>query len=104
MGHDLPMENDPFAFSRALCSLTRPVLRTEIMTMRAFLFEAGAVGGAGDCGYEPSSWTRMWVMYDSWTAMCQRDPAKPSSLEVLAVGIGNTNAVPGRRPWRSSSR
>jgi hypothetical protein len=74
------MEKEPFAFSRALCSLTLPVFRTEIMTMRAFLFEAGAVGGAGDCGYEPSSWTRMCVMYDSWTGTCQRDPTHASSF------------------------
>jgi hypothetical protein len=55
MGHDLPIEKVPFAFSLALWSLTLPVFRTDIMTMRAFLFEAGAVGGAGDCGNEPSS-------------------------------------------------
>jgi hypothetical protein len=50
MGHDLPMEKVPFAFSRALCSLTLPVFRTDIMTMRAFLLDVGAVGGGGDWG------------------------------------------------------
>lgn len=44
------MEKVPLAFSRALCNLTLPVLRTEIMIMRAFLFDAGAVGGGGDWG------------------------------------------------------
>lgn len=72
MGHDLPMEKVPFAFSRALCSLTRPVFRTDIMIMRAFLFEGGALGGGGDWGKEPSSWTRICVIYDSWTATSQR--------------------------------
>lgn len=70
MGHDFPMEKVPLAFSRALWSLTRPVFRTEIMMMRAFLFDAGAVGGGGLWGNEPSSWTRMCVMYDSWTVTC----------------------------------
>jgi hypothetical protein len=48
MGHDLPIEKVPFAFSRALCSLTLPVFRTDIIIIRAFLFDVGAVGGAGD--------------------------------------------------------
>ena len=65
MGHDLPMEKVPFAFSRALCSLTRPVLRTEIIMTRPFLLEDDEVGGGGDWGWRPSSTTRMWVMYDS---------------------------------------
>jgi hypothetical protein len=44
------MEKVPFAFSRALCNFTLPVFRTDIMIIRAFLFEAGAVGGGGDWG------------------------------------------------------
>jgi hypothetical protein len=50
MGHVFPIEKVPLAFSRALCSLTRPVFLTEIMIMRPFLFEADDVGGGGDCG------------------------------------------------------
>ena len=48
MGHVLPIEKVPLAFSRALCSLTLPVFRTEIMIIRPFLFEADEVGGGGD--------------------------------------------------------
>lgn len=50
MGHVLPIEKVPLAFSRALCSLTLPVLRTEIMMMRPFLFDEDEVGGGGDWG------------------------------------------------------
>lgn len=50
MGHDFPIEKVPLAFSRALCSLTLPVFRTEIMMILAFLFDGAEVGGAGDCG------------------------------------------------------
>lgn len=98
MGHDLPMENVPFAFSLALCSLTLPVLRTEIIMMRAFLFDGGAVGGGGDWGKEPSSWTRICVIYDSWTAICQR------SCSGASGHCSSTYAGPGRRPWQSNSR
>ena len=65
------MEKVPFAFSLALCSFTRPVFLTEIMTMRFFLLDVAEFGGGGDWGYPPSSSTRMWVMYDSWTDECQ---------------------------------
>jgi hypothetical protein len=50
MGHVFPMEKVPLAFSRALCSLTLPVFRTEIMMMRPFLFDETEVGGGGDWG------------------------------------------------------
>ena len=50
MGQDLPIEKVPFAFSLALCSFTRPVFLTEIMTMRAFLLEVVEFGGGGDWG------------------------------------------------------
>jgi hypothetical protein len=42
------MEKVPLAFSRALCNLTLPVFRTEIMMMRPFLFDDTEVGGGGD--------------------------------------------------------
>ena len=48
MGQVFPMEKVPLAFSRALCSLTLPVFRTEIMMMRPFLFDEAEVGGGGD--------------------------------------------------------
>lgn len=83
MGHDLPMENVPFSFSRALCSLTLPVLRTEIIMMRAFLFDGGAVGGGGDWGNEPSSWTRICVIYDSWSWPWSSTLAKQLSVILL---------------------
>jgi hypothetical protein len=41
------MEKVPLAFSLALCSLTLPVLRTDIMMILAFLFEGGEFGGGG---------------------------------------------------------
>lgn len=44
------MEKDPLAFSLALCSFTLPVFRTDIMMMRAFLFDGAELGGGGDCG------------------------------------------------------
>jgi len=50
ISHDLPIEKVPFAFSRALCSLTILSLVTEIMMMRAFLLDGFAFGGGGDCG------------------------------------------------------
>jgi hypothetical protein len=50
IGHVFPIEKVPLAFSLALCSLTLPVFRTEIMIMRPFLLEADEVGGGGDCG------------------------------------------------------
>jgi hypothetical protein len=50
MGHDLPMEKVPLAFSRALCSLTLPVFLTLIMMMRGFLLAVDAFGGGGDWG------------------------------------------------------
>jgi hypothetical protein len=56
------MEKEPFAFSRALCSRTLPVARTETMMTRGFLLEGFAEGGGGACGWAASSWTRMWVM------------------------------------------
>lgn len=48
MGHVFPIEKVPLAFSRALCSLTLPVFRTEIMITRPFLFADDEVGGGGD--------------------------------------------------------
>jgi hypothetical protein len=50
MPHVLPIEKVPFAFSRALCSLTILFLVTDIMMMRGFFFCALALGGGGDCG------------------------------------------------------
>jgi hypothetical protein len=94
------MEKVPFAFSRALCSLTLPVLRTEIMIMRAFLLDAGAAGGGGDCGNEPSSWTRMCVMYDSWTVLVS---ARIRGTYRLSGACRTTDVGLARRAWRSSS-
>lgn len=65
MFHVLPIENVPLEFSRALCILTLPELRTATMMTRGFLLFGLEVGGGGDCGYAASSVTRRWVMYDS---------------------------------------
>lgn len=45
-----------------------------------FLLEVGALGGGGDCGNPPSSWTRMWVMYDSWSWPCSSTLEKQLSV------------------------
>jgi hypothetical protein len=45
--HVLPMLKLPLLFSRALCILTRPVLRTAMMIKRGFLFSCGLSGGDG---------------------------------------------------------
>jgi hypothetical protein len=50
MGQVLPTEKVPFAFSRALCSLTRPVLRTDMIMTRPFLLDDDEVGGGGAWG------------------------------------------------------
>jgi hypothetical protein len=44
------MEKVPLAFSLALCSLTLPVFRTEIMMILAFLLFGAELGGGGDWG------------------------------------------------------
>lgn len=46
----LPIEKVPLAFSRALCILTLPELRTATMMTRGFLFPGFDVGGGGDWG------------------------------------------------------
>src|ERR1700742_3223837 len=63
--HVLPMEKDPLGFSRALWTLTLPERRTATRTTLCFLFGGGESGGGGEDGYEASSRTRTWVMYDS---------------------------------------
>src|SRR5690348_9730443 len=63
--HVLPIEKDPFAFSRALCIRTRPDLRTATIINRGFLVSGLEFGGGGSEGYAASSIIRICVMYDS---------------------------------------
>src|SRR6266516_8163277 len=61
----LPIENDPFPFSRALCIRTRPDFRTATIIRRGFLFSGDDSGEGGVDGNAASSIIRMCVMYDS---------------------------------------
>jgi hypothetical protein len=50
-----PIENVPFGFSRALCTLTLPDLLTATRITLFFLLACDDSGGGGEDGYEESS-------------------------------------------------
>ena len=62
MGQVLPTVKLPFPFSRALCILTRPLSRTEMIASRDFLFSGFVVGGEGVEGNAASSMNGMCVI------------------------------------------
>jgi hypothetical protein len=53
--HVFPIEKVPFAFSLALCILTRPDLRTATIIRRGFLVAGLEAGGGGVEGKAASS-------------------------------------------------